>query len=60
MPALGAYLITAYSYQIIGLLCFGSTVATCLPLVVLAMGVKDPKNEPEPAVSETFQPISGG
>ncbi len=48
MPALGAYLITAYSYKIIGLLCFGSTVLACLPLVVLAMGVKDRKTELEP------------
>ena len=51
LPAFGAYLITAYSYKIIGLLCFGSTVATCLPLVVLAMGVEDPHTEPEPAIS---------
>ena len=50
LPALGAYLITAYSYRMIGLMCLGSTVVACLPLVALAMGVKDPKNEPEPAV----------
>ena len=47
MPALGAYLITAYSYKIIGLLCFGASVLACLPLVALAMGVKDRKTELE-------------
>jgi predicted MFS family arabinose efflux permease len=51
LPALGAYLITAYSYQLIGLMCVGCTVVACLPLVALAMGVEDPKDEPEPAVS---------
>ena len=50
LPALGAYLITAYSYQMIGLVCAGTTVAACLPLVALAMGVEDPETEPEPAV----------
>ena len=49
--ALGAYLITAYSYQMIGIMCFGSTVVAGLPLVTLAMGVEDPENEPVPAVS---------
>ncbi len=48
MPALGAYLITAYSYKIVGLLCVGCTVLACLPLVVLAMGVKDRKTELQP------------
>ena len=51
LPALGGYLNTAYSYQIIGLVCVGSTVVACLPLVALAMGVEDPNAEPEPAVS---------
>ena len=51
LPALGGYLITAYSYQMIGLVCVGSTVVACLPLVALAMGVEDPETEPEPAVS---------
>ena len=56
LPALGAYLITAYSYQMIGLVCVGTTVLACLPLVALAkgledMGVEDPETEPEPAVS---------
>ena len=51
LPALGGYLITAYSYQMIGLVCVGSTVVACLPLVALAMGVKDPETVPEPAVS---------
>ena len=51
LPAFGAYLITAYSYRIIGLMCVGCTVVACLPLVALAMGVEDPKIEPEPAVS---------
>ncbi len=51
LPALGAYLITAYSYQMIGLVCLGSTVVACFPLVALAMGVEDPKTVPEPAVS---------
>ena len=50
LPALGAYLITAYSYQMVGLVCAGTTVAACLPLVALAMGVEDPESEPEPAV----------
>ncbi|MCP4402624.1 MAG: MFS transporter [bacterium] len=48
MPALGAYIVTAYSYQIIGLLCVGCTVLACLPLVALAMGVKDRKTGLEP------------
>jgi predicted MFS family arabinose efflux permease len=51
LPALGAYLITTYSYQMFGLVCVGSTVVACLPLVALAMGLEDPKIEPEPAVS---------
>jgi hypothetical protein len=51
MPALGGYLFTAYSYRMIGLVCLGSTVVACFPLVALAMGVEDPKTEPEPAVS---------
>ena len=51
LPAIGGYLVTAYSYQMIGLVCLGSTVVACLPLVALAMGLKDPKDEPEPAVS---------
>jgi predicted MFS family arabinose efflux permease len=51
LPALGGYLITAYSYRIIGLVCVGSTVVACLPLVALAMGLEDPKTGPEPAVS---------
>jgi predicted MFS family arabinose efflux permease len=55
LPALGAYLFTAYSSQMIGLVCVGCTVVACLPLVALAMGVEDmgvedPENEPEPAV----------
>jgi predicted MFS family arabinose efflux permease len=50
LPALGAYIIAAYSYPMIGLVCAGSTVVACLPLVTLAMGVKDPKTEQEPAV----------
>jgi MFS family permease len=49
LPALGGYLFTAYSSQMIGLVCVGSTVVACLPLVALAMGVEDPKTEPEPA-----------
>ncbi len=51
LPAIGGYLVTAYSYQMIGLVCLGSTVVACLPLVALAMGLEDPKDEPEPAVS---------
>jgi predicted MFS family arabinose efflux permease len=51
LPAFGAYLITAYSYRMLGLMCVGCTVVACLPLVALAMGLEDPKNEPEPAVS---------
>jgi predicted MFS family arabinose efflux permease len=51
LPALGGYLFAAYSSQMIGLVCLGSTVVACLPLVALAMGLKDPKDEPEPAVS---------
>ena len=51
MPALGAYLITAYSYQIIGLVCVGSTVVACHLVLVLAMGVEDPNTETEPAIS---------
>jgi predicted MFS family arabinose efflux permease len=51
MPALGAYLITAYSYQMIGLLCVGATVLATLPLVALAMGVKDRITGPEPEVA---------
>jgi predicted MFS family arabinose efflux permease len=51
LPALGAYLITAYSIRMIGLVCVGSTVAACVPLVALALMVEDPKNEPEPTVS---------
>jgi predicted MFS family arabinose efflux permease len=51
LPAIGGYLVTAYSYQMIGLVCLGSTVVACLPLVALAMGLKDPIDEPEPAVS---------
>ena len=51
LPAIGGYLVTAYSYQMIGLVCLGSTVVACLPLVSLAMGLKDSKDDPEPAVS---------
>jgi predicted MFS family arabinose efflux permease len=56
LPALGGYLFTAYSGRMIGLVCVGTTVVACLPLVALAMGledmgVEDPKTELEPAVS---------
>ena len=51
LPAFGAYLITAYSYRMLGLMCVGCTVVACLPLVALAMGLEDPKTELEPAVS---------